>query len=113
MLKRKLAMDVCTKTGMRLQEVTQSYLGAMNTCPSDSKVFGRRDSKSATETGKIIQGKRRTENTGRLLRNKLTSAALQKVQERSGSVTIATLRNHGGIPALATMVPSMESHWPK
>lgn len=49
-------MDVCTKTGTWLQEVTQSYLGAMNTCPSDSKVFGRRDSKSATETGKIIQG---------------------------------------------------------
>ncbi len=74
----KLAMDICTKTGAWLQEVTQSYLGAMNTCPSDSKVFGRRDSKSATETGKIIQRKRRTENTGRLLRNKWTSAAPQK-----------------------------------
>lgn len=30
---------------------TQGYLGAMNTCPSDSKVFGSSDSKSATEKG--------------------------------------------------------------
>lgn len=31
------------------QAHTQSYLGAMNTCPSDSKLFGSRYSKSATE----------------------------------------------------------------
>lgn len=34
---------------------TQGYLGAMNICPSDSKLFGSSDSKSATERGKIIQ----------------------------------------------------------
>ena len=28
-----------------------SYLGAMKTCPSDSKLLGSRNSKSATETG--------------------------------------------------------------
>lgn len=34
---------------------THGYLGAMNTCPSDSKLFGSSASKSATERGKIIQ----------------------------------------------------------
>lgn len=33
----------------RKQAFTHSYLGAMNTCPSDSKLFGSRDSKSAIE----------------------------------------------------------------
>lgn len=32
---------------------TQGYLGAMNTCPSDSKLFGSSDSKSATERGRL------------------------------------------------------------
>lgn len=37
----------------RQQAFTQGYLGAMNTCPSDSKLFGSSDSKSATEMGRL------------------------------------------------------------
>lgn len=33
----------------RKQAFTHSYLGAMNTCPSESKLTGSRDSKSAIE----------------------------------------------------------------
>lgn len=43
---------------------TQGYLGAMNTCPSDSKLFGSSDSKSATERGKIIQEEQWAEQWG-------------------------------------------------
>lgn len=38
------------------QAHTQSYLGAMNTCPSDSKLFGSRYSKSATERQRYPAG---------------------------------------------------------
>lgn len=40
------------------------YLGAMNTCPSDSKLFGSSASKSATERGKISREERREERRG-------------------------------------------------
>lgn len=43
---------------------THGYLGAMNTCPSDSKLFGSSASKSATERGKIIQEEQRAERRG-------------------------------------------------
>lgn len=33
-----------------------SYLGAMKTCPSDSKLLGSRNSKSATEMGGLSGG---------------------------------------------------------
>lgn len=40
------------------------YLGAMNTCPSESKLFGSSASKSATERGKINQGEQQAEQRG-------------------------------------------------
>lgn len=40
------------------------YLGAMNTCPSDSKLFGSSASKSATERGKINQEEQQAEQRG-------------------------------------------------
>ena len=42
------------------------YLGAMKTWPSDSKLFGSSDSKSATERGKIIGEEPRAEQWGGL-----------------------------------------------
>lgn len=47
----------------RQQAFTQGYLGAMNTCPSVSKLFGSRDSKSATERGRL-SGKSRKQSSG-------------------------------------------------
>lgn len=88
-----LAMDVCM--------FTQSYLGAMNTCPSDSKVFGSRDSKSATEMGKIIRSEAADGHHREILRNNCCSspksAGTQWARYHSNT--------HGGSLALATMVP--------
>jgi len=70
---------------------TQDYLGAMNTCPSDSKLFGSSDSKSATERGRL-SGKSGGQGSGELWVN---SSCSSEVQGRRREFTIATLRYHG------------------
>lgn len=52
---------------------TQGYLGAMNTCPSDSKLFGSSDSKSATERGRL-SGKSSGQSSGELWVNSSCSS---------------------------------------
>lgn len=70
----------------------RGYLGAMNTCPSDSKLFGSRDSKSATERRKIIQEEERADQRGVVGKNIGRSSV---VQRRGSELTIATVRYHG------------------
>lgn len=72
---------------------TQGYLGAMNTCPSDSKLFGSSDSKSATERGRL-SGKSSGQSSGELWVN---SSCSSEVWGRRREFTIATLRYHGNI----------------
>lgn len=70
---------------------TQGYLGAMNTCPSDSKLFGSSDSKSATERGRLSR-KSSGQGGGEWWVN---SSCSSEVQGRRREFTIATLRYHG------------------
>lgn len=72
---------------------TRGYLGAMNTCPSDSKLFGSSDSKSATERGRL-SGKSSGQSSGELWVN---SSCSSEVRGRRREFTIATLRYYGNI----------------
>lgn len=82
----------------RQQAFTQGYLGAMNTCPSDSKLFGSRDSKSATERGRL-SGKSHEPDSGGLWVHSGCSSGVQGTRK---GVTIATpKRNHGGYTSIS------------
>lgn len=70
---------------------TEGYLGAMNTCPSDSKLFGSSDSKSATERGRL-SGKSSGQSSGDLWVN---SSCSSEVRGRRREFTIARLRYYG------------------